>query len=146
MKHVANVLVLVPFLFASSASAAPITLTWIVDGKLRQALVFVPPPNIDGSGHPLVFFFHGHGGSMQMAATGAQLESLWPEAIVVYPQGLDTPSVVDPAGSKPGWQVEAGQLGDRDLKFFDAMVATLQQTYFVDTARIYASGFSNGAI
>src|SRR5205823_246483 len=47
-----------------------------------------------------------------------------------------------------GWQVHAGQAGlnDRDLKFFDAMLATMRQKFPIDNARIYATGFSNGAI
>jgi hypothetical protein len=32
--------------------------------------------------------------------------------IVVYPQGLNTPSLVDPQGNKPGWQVEVSQAGN----------------------------------
>ncbi|HEV2718909.1 MAG TPA: esterase, partial [Thermoanaerobaculia bacterium] len=39
-----------------------------------------------------------------------------------------------------------GQVGDRDLKFFDAVLATLHQRFAVDDHRIYVSGFSNGAI
>ena len=34
---------------------------------------------------------------------------------------------------------------NRDLKFFDAMLATMRQTYTVDDQRIYSTGFSNGA-
>ena len=60
-------------------------------------------------------------------------------------QGLPTPSPVDPRGRFPGWQREVGQSGDRDLKFFDAVLATLKQKYPVDEHRIYATGFSNGA-
>src|SRR5262249_857695 len=70
---------------------------------------------------------------------------LWPEAIVLYPQGLPTPSVVDPQGVASGWQVEEGQQGDRDLKFFDAMLATMRDKLQVDDSRIYSTGFSNGA-
>jgi polyhydroxybutyrate depolymerase len=69
-------------------------------------------------------------------------------AIIVYPQGLKTPSLVDPQGNTFGWQTSAGQpdLNDRDLKFFDAMLSTFKQQFTVDETRIYATGFSNGAI
>src|SRR5712691_1857801 len=132
----------------STAMAQGTVMTWNVDGRTREALVFAPPQAIGVGKHPLVFVFHGHGGTMQSAAQGAHIQTVWPEAIVVYPQGLKTPSTIDPLGSHSGWQVEAGQpgLGDRDLKFFDAMLTTIQQTYAVDGSRIYATGFSNGAI
>ena len=34
----------------------------------------------------------------------------------------------------------------RDLKLFDAIVATMKQSHRVDRRRIYATGFSNGAV
>ncbi len=52
----------------------------------------------------------------------------WPEAIVVYMQGLNTPgALTDPDGKRPGWQKTFGDQGDRDLKFFDAVLATLRK-------------------
>jgi polyhydroxybutyrate depolymerase len=43
-------------------------------------------------------------------------------------------------------QGKAGDFGDRDLRLFDAIVATMKQTYAVNTRRIYVTGFSNGAV
>jgi polyhydroxybutyrate depolymerase len=150
MKFLVNVVLLIAmFLAYVHAFGASTTMTWTVDGVQREALVFAPPPNIQGGAHPLVFAFHGHGGTMQSAEQGAHLQTLWPDAIVVYPQGLPTPSLIDPSGLHSGWQAEANQpppVGNRDLKFFDAMVATMRQTYAVDDKRIYATGFSNGAV
>ncbi len=131
-----------------SALAQGTTMTWTVDGVARTALVFAPQPTAVGGPSPVIFAFHGHGGTSQTAATGMHFQTLWPEAIVVYPQGLKTPSKVDPNGNFPGWQVVLGQpnLGDRDLNFFDAMLAGLKEKFSVDEKRIYATGFSNGAI
>jgi polyhydroxybutyrate depolymerase len=130
---------------AVTASAQGTTVKWTVDGEKREALVF--PPKVAGVRHPLVFAFHGYGGNMQNFAQKAHLQTLWKEAIVVYPQGVKRPSAIDPQGNSPGWQVEANQanIGNKDLHFFDAMLATMRQTYQVDDARIYATGFSNGA-
>jgi len=73
------------------------------------------------------------------------LHKLWPEAIVVCPQGLNTPGrLTDPEGKKPGWQHSAEQMGGRDLKFFDAMLADLKKEHKVDDKRIYSTGHSNG--
>jgi len=130
---------------ASLAAAQGTVMNWTVDGAKRQALVFAPKPATLDIRHPLVFAFHGHGGNMQAAAQGMHIQTLWPEAILVYPQGLPTATHVDPQGLRPGWQNEAGQEGDRDLKLFDAMLATIRQQYSVDDTRIYSTGFSNGA-
>src|SRR5262245_9236653 len=137
--------------FAILAASAPAVrpqatvMNWTIDGTKRQALVFAPKPGALNISHPLVFGFHGHGGNMQAAAQGMHMQELWPDAIVVYAQGLPTVTHVDPEGVRPGWQNEAGQNGDRDLKRFDAMLATMRQQYSVDDARIYSTGFSNGA-
>ena len=70
---------------------------------------------------------------------------VWPEAIVVYMQGLNTPGpLTDPEGKKTGWQHKGGVLGDRDLKFFDAVLASLKSDYKLDERRIYSTGHSNG--
>ena len=58
---------------------------------------------------------------------------------VVYFQGLPS------RDGLPGWQIEPGDYGDRDLKLVDTALASLRAKYNVDDGRIYATGFSNGA-
>ena len=117
---------------------------WTVDGLAREALVYAPPAARTNPS-PVVFAFHGHGGSMQNAARMFGFHEAWPEAIVVYMQGLNTPGrLTDPEGKKPGWQSRPGDQADRDLKFFDAVLASLKQDYRVDEKRIFATGHSNG--
>lgn len=152
MRSLIRILTLLAALaaLAGSVAAQGTTMTWTVEGVQRVALVFAPAPTIAGVKHPIVFVFHGHGGNMQGMAQSAHIQTFWPGAIVVYPQGVPTPSPGpgDPQGLRPGWQFEAGQTGtnDRDLKFFDAMLATFEQKFSVDDQRIYSTGFSNGAI
>lgn len=115
-----------------------------VDGVVRTALVYAPA-NAKTASTPVVFVFHGHGGSAENAARSFAIQRHWPEAISVYMQGLDTPGqLTDPQGNRPGWQAAIGNQGDRDLKFFDAMLAQLKQDYDMDTKRIYCTGHSNG--
>ncbi|HWD93018.1 MAG TPA: esterase [Verrucomicrobiae bacterium] len=115
-----------------------------VDGVARTALVYAPT-NATLTSTPVVFVFHGHGGSAENAASKFALDREWPQAISVYMQGLDTPGqLTDPQGQLPGWQAAVGDQGDRDLKFFDAMLARLQHDYKVDARRIYCTGHSNG--
>ena len=117
---------------------------WKVDGVPREALVYVPSQATSGK-TPVVFAFHGHGGSMRFASRSFRYHELWPEALVVYMQGLNTPGkLTDPEGKKPGWQAYAGDQGDRDLKFFDTVLQSLKQEFQVDEQRIYATGHSNG--
>src|SRR5205085_853476 len=52
--------------------------------------------------------------------------------------------LTDPQGKLPGWQHEAGDHGDRDLKFLDVGLAFLKTDYAIDENRIYATGHSNG--
>jgi polyhydroxybutyrate depolymerase len=122
--------------------------TWTVDDVEREALVHIPATAATTSTAtpaPIIFAFHGHGGTMQRAATMFDYHHVWPEAIVVYMQGLNTPGrLTDPEGKKPGWQHSSGAQNDRDLKFFDAVLASLKSDYKVDERRIYSTGHSNG--
>ena len=119
-------------------------LNFTVDGVARSALVYVPPA-AKTRPVPLVFVFHGHAGSARQAARSFHLEREWPEALVVYMQGLDTPGqLTDPQGQRAGWQAALGDQADRDLKFFDAVLARLKQDDNVDARRIYCTGHSNG--
>ncbi len=117
---------------------------WTVDGVDREALVYVPA-TAKTQPTPVIFIFHGHGGNMREIFRGRGFDELWPGAIIISPQGLNTPGqLVDPQGLLPGWQKAPGDQDDRDIHFFDAMLQTLKQDYQVDNKRIYATGHSNG--
>jgi polyhydroxybutyrate depolymerase len=115
-----------------------------VEGVARTALVYAPPAAKSGP-TPVVFVFHGHGGSARQADRSFHIENEWPEAVVVYMEGLPTVGqLTDPQGNRAGWQAAVGDQGDRDLKFFDSVLARLKQDYDVDAKRIYCTGHSNG--
>jgi polyhydroxybutyrate depolymerase len=145
---------LLAFVFSTTtlcAAAQPTTRRWTIDGVTREAMVYVPDsaqtrqssqPSSQPS--PVIFAFHGRGGKMQGFARLA-FEKAWPEAIVVYPQALKTPGLIaDLEGKQFAWQCKPGMADDRDLKFFDAMLDSIQKEYRVDPDRIYATGHSNG--
>jgi len=84
MKSFLGILFSVVMIFASTrmASAEGTVVTWDVDGVTREALIFTPASAKDEKKHPLIFAFHGHGGSMNGARAWGY-ERLWPEALVV---------------------------------------------------------------
>jgi len=145
MRH-AVVFVLVSFAVCNSLSAADDLkrMEWNVDGVAREALIYAPA-TAKTDPCPVVFAFHGHGGTADRAAAKFAYHEHWPEAIAVYMQGLNTPGLLtDPEGKRSGWQSTIGDQQDRDLKFFDAVLSDLKKDYKVDDKRIYATGHSNG--
>src|SRR5262249_5159938 len=84
-------------------------LTWRVDAGTRKATVHALTASSPGGRAPLVFSFHGHGDNMDNFQH-TDLHLAWPQAIVVYFQGLPSRDGLS------GWQVEKGQDHDRDLK------------------------------
>ena len=127
---------------AMAAAPEPTRVEYDVAGTKREALIATPA---GGKPAPVVFVFHGHGGSMRQAARSFALHERWPEAVCVYPQGLNTPGrLTDPDGKKAGWQSGVGDQKDRDLAFFDAMLAKLKADGKADPKRVYVTGHSNG--
>lgn len=119
--------------------------TWIVDGVERSALVASPSAPVAQGGAPIVLVFHGHGGTSQHSARTFAIHSHWPEAVVVYAQGLPTPGrLTDRKGLRPGWQSAPGEQADRDLKFVDVILSWARSRFTIDPSRIYAAGHSNG--
>ena len=121
------------------ADLRPITLS--VEGVERQLLAYSPKSPEKA---PIVLVFHGHGGTGRSMARRLAIHKLWPEAVVLYPQGLPTAGKFDPDGKQAGWQKGSGSEGDRDLKFFDSMLAELAKRKLGDPAKVYVTGHSNG--
>ena len=125
-------------LFPGSLEAAAEVMRWQVDGVTREAIVYAPasPP---AEGAPLVLSFHGFGDNMQNFQY-TNLHVAWPDAVVVYFQGLER------RRGLLGWQVEPGGNDDRDLELVDVALRSLRETYSIDDDRIYATGYSNGGM
>jgi poly(3-hydroxybutyrate) depolymerase/DNA-binding beta-propeller fold protein YncE len=115
--------------------------TVVVDGVTRTFMVD-PGKDAATAPSPLVFVFHGAGSSATQAI-GFGIANAWPQATVVYPQGLNNRNPI-PDASGLGWQLMPGDYGDQDLHFVDAMLADLASAYRVDARRVYATGFSIG--
>lgn len=116
----------------------------MVDGQVRTAHFYAG--NSRNRAVPLVFVFHGHGQSGEIANRLFNIEDAWPEAFVIYPDGI--PGVSDDSdtkGSQPGWQKDPNTYGNRDLRFFDEMYNLITSSYMIDRSQVYSVGFSNGA-
>lgn len=121
-----------------ATASAPFVQDFNVDGVARQALVF---PGQGPGPHPLVLAFHGHSGNMRQASRSFGLQDLWPQATIIYPQGLPTKGMTDPEGKYNGWQQKPEDEGGRDIKFTDEILAWVKD---VDRRHVYAMGHSNG--
>lgn len=133
---------LLAFVVAPIARAEGQTRKWTVDGVEREAIVHLPAKTAVKS--PLILAFHGHGGRAANVQRTMLLQDEWPEAVVVYPQGLATKTTRDPEGKGFGWQNRVGEFGDRDIKFVDAITESLRNEGWVDDSRVFATGHSNG--
>ncbi len=129
----------------AAASVHGQSVTYKVGGLDRTAVVFAPSAK-SAKAPPLLIAFHGHGGTGEGAARNFKFQTRWPEAVVAYPQGLPgSPGVNDPEGKRAGWQKAPGQMGDRDVKFVDAIIVRAKKDYGVAESEIYACGHSNGS-
>lgn len=119
------------------------TITLNVDGVERQFIAYTPLTK-DARPRPLVFAFHGHGGNMNYSVKKFKFNKTWPQAISLYPQGLPTKGMTDPEGRKNGWQQRINTEGNRDEKFFDAMLEWVRKNHRLDEKNIFSMGHSNG--
>lgn len=112
------------------------SLPQMVDGQLieRRVQVHAPDTLEPGRSYPVVFAFHGNGGT---GDPFVQRYASWVNAgefIGVYPDGIAN-----------SWNLgrEASQADD--VEFVEAIVAELSRRSEVDVDRLFAVGFSNGA-
>jgi polyhydroxybutyrate depolymerase len=119
----------------SSAPSGPVTLD--VDSTPRLFLARVPSAADGRTRAPVVFAFHPFGMNAQYMESRVP-GRMWPEAIMLFPEGSRGPG-------GPSWQGRPGEAADRDLRFFDAMLAWLDERQCVDRSRVFVMGYSNGA-
>jgi polyhydroxybutyrate depolymerase len=101
----------------------------------RRTYDLLVPAGHDGTRtYPIVFEFHGDGGNGAGMRKTLDLETASQGgAILVYPDGFGS------------WDLESAADANDDIKFVRAMVEAVGAAYCVDTTRVFATGFSNGA-
>jgi polyhydroxybutyrate depolymerase len=127
-------------LIVSQVTPNPVDLKIKVGDAERSAIVYRSNSTKPA---PVVFVFHGFTGNAKHAAAAYKLHEAWPEATVVYPQGLE----VELLGRKaPGWQIAPKMQDDRDVKFFDALLSRVNKDQNANPKQVFTCGMSNGAI
>ena len=114
----------------------------IVSGGLTRTYILHIPPGYDGTkALPLVFVLHGLGGTgKSMIGTGMSTLADQSNFIVVYPDGTG-----DPRAWNTGLKEDPTETVD-DVGFFRALIDKLEKELGADPTRVYAAGFSGGAI
>jgi polyhydroxybutyrate depolymerase len=130
-------------LFIIQLEGSIVPMSWTVNEEERTALVYMPKKTLSEKS-PLVFVWHGHRGSSEKFLKKCSVHKFWPEAIVVYPQGLNTRTPYDRNGKHTGWQHSIGDSSDRDVAFFDAMYNHFSELNLIDLKRVHSAGSSNG--
>lgn len=115
------------------------------DGETREAVVYVPEAYDPGTPAPLMLNFHGYGGTSEAHLQWADMRPLADQDgfILAYPQG----SLME---GDPHWNAgldtEENKSDADDFGFFELLLDELVYAYAIDTERVYAAGYSNGAM
>jgi polyhydroxybutyrate depolymerase len=111
----------------------------------REYILFIPNSYDETSATPILFNFHGFGGSASEFINDADMraEAESNSFILVYPQGscLDGVSHWNPCPIGGDNKSSADDVG-----FVEAMVNEISSQYNLDMERIYAAGYSNGGM
>jgi len=114
-----------------------------VSGTTRQYVLGLPASYDTQHPYPLVLTFHGHSYSANSVADGGPPGRAGSSSALPY-YGIQSASndgaiFVAPQAIGSGWSSD-------DVAFVDALVAQIESDLCVDEARVFASGFSMGAI
>jgi len=134
-----------------------------VDGGPREFIVYVPERPAAATGRPVVIMFHGTSGdgAQYLRISGWREQADATGLVAIFPTGLRYRSLesgrrvtkwndgglrakVDLEERPSGYPDDAPMPAD-DVGFVDAMLADVRARLPLDAARVYASGFSNGA-
>ena len=145
MKKLSSLVIfVVTFLFLPLFGTAQqqINKTMIHDGNAREYIIYVPA-SYDGSiTYPLLFNFHGGGGTSSDFININDMRPIADTAgfIAIYPQ-----AATDPDDGSFSWLHKAPTTHN-DIFFIEAIIDTLSTEYMIDNNRVYACGYSEGGI
>lgn len=110
-----------------------------IEDAARRYLVSAPTWEEGDEPLPLVVDFHGLAEGADVHAEMTQLGPLGVEEgfVTVFPHGT---------GEPVAWNAEVEVAANDDLAFVTALLDRLEEEQCIDTARVYATGLSNGAM
>lgn len=121
---------------------APGTISVAPDGNPRDVVIWIgdEAKTLDG---PVVFFWHGTGGSPDEASY-----ALSPEVIaeITAQGGIVAAPVHDPGAGQLPWYLSIGGTNEADLRVMDEVLACAIEKVGVDVRHIHSVGFSAGAM
>ena len=129
----------------TSDTSDTLSLSLSHDGLIREYLLYVPSSYSGSTQVPLLFNFHGFGGTSSSHLSSADMRSLADQEnfILVYPQGSLISGSPHWNSSLPGGDNKSTA---DDIGFVGAMITSIASTYNIDATRIYACGYSNGGM
>ncbi|MBR4760656.1 MAG: extracellular solute-binding protein, partial [Lachnospiraceae bacterium] len=118
------------------------TYTCTFDGVQHDFILDLPEQTENA---PLIVMLHGYGQSAQTMRGIVKMEekALPMGYAVVYVTGATNPT---DSTSSTGWNSGVDDNPNDDVGLLAALVQYLQQEYSLSTDRVYAAGFSNGAL
>jgi polyhydroxybutyrate depolymerase len=111
-----------------------------VGTEARTYKLFIPTGYSASTPMPLLFAWHGLGGSGTLARQYFRIEQAAAnKAVIVYPDALPLAN----QGNQTGWNLSAT---GNDFAFFDAMLKEVSASLCIDTNRVFSAGHSFGAM
>lgn len=118
------------------------TVAGFTSGGVERSFELVLPEGAEGDGEvPLIFAFHGLGGSPDQFLVDHPLSpaAATQDAILVVPQATDL-------GGTPTWDPYSNPATNKDLVLFDDILFCMSEQYPIDADRVHVMGFSNGGL
>ncbi len=140
IKRLISLLIFITIINVSFAQGY-ISETIQYDGLTREYSIYVPASYDGTTSFPLLFNFHGGGGTIASQIGIADMSPIADTAnfIVVYPQARPDPS----DGNSFNWISKVPGTFD-DVPFISSLIDTIASNYQIDQNRVYACGYSLG--
>jgi len=137
-----KILLLFLFIPLFSIAQQQINKTMIYDGNAREYIVYIPASYDGSTSYPLLFSFHGGGGTSSDFINTNDMRPIADTAgfIAIYPQ-----AAIDPDDGSFSWLHKAPTTHN-DIFFIEAIIDSLSTQYMIDNNRVYACGYSEGGI
>lgn len=140
IKNILSICILILLLNAAHGQSY-LNQTVQYDGQTRAYSIYVPAIYDGTQPVPLVFSFHGGGGSIAGNIAINDFSSVADTAnfIAVYPQAL-----ADPNDDGNTLWIQKDPTTVDDVLFINALIDSIATDYQIDQSRIYACGYSHG--